>query len=87
MDGLHRKSGIPPENITELHGNTNVEICTKCHREFLRDFRVRTAQHVFDHKTGRYCDDSQCKGELIDTIINFKEVSQLQYSLIDLCLE
>lgn len=43
VDGLHRKSGIPPENISELHGNTNVEICTKCHREFLRDFRVRNS--------------------------------------------
>ena len=43
FDGLHRKSGIPPENIAELHGNTNLEICTKCQREFLRDFRVRNA--------------------------------------------
>jgi NAD-dependent SIR2 family protein deacetylase len=43
VDGLHRKSGIPPEKITELHGNTNIEICTKCHREFLRDTRVRNS--------------------------------------------
>ncbi|CDW73522.1 transcriptional sir2 family protein [Stylonychia lemnae] len=75
VDGLHRKSGIPPESISELHGNTNVEICTKCEREFLRDYRVRNAQQVHDHKTGRKCDDPTCRGDLIDTIINFKEVN------------
>lgn len=74
VDGLHRKSGIAPDMIAELHGNTNLEICTKCNREFLRDFRVRNAQEVHDHKTGRKCDDSLCGGELMDTIINFNEV-------------
>jgi NAD-dependent SIR2 family protein deacetylase len=28
VDGLHRKSGVLPENITELHGNTNLELCS-----------------------------------------------------------
>ena len=73
VDGLHRKSGIPPEAIAELHGNTNLELCTTCQREYLRDFRVRNAQGVFEHKTGRKCDDPACKGDLADTIINFKE--------------
>jgi NAD-dependent SIR2 family protein deacetylase len=73
VDGLHRKSGISPENLSELHGNTNVEICTRCSREYLRDYRVRNAQKVHNHKTGRLCDDHTCRGELIDTIINFNE--------------
>ena len=30
VDGLHRKSWIPAEKISELHGNTFLEICTKC---------------------------------------------------------
>jgi NAD-dependent SIR2 family protein deacetylase len=60
VDGLHRKSGIDPDNIAELHGNTNVELCSRCHRQFLRDGRVRNAQTVHDHKTGRKCDDPLC---------------------------
>lgn len=39
----------------------------------MRDFRVRNAQKVHDHKTGRKCDNSGCKGPLKDTIINFNE--------------
>jgi NAD-dependent SIR2 family protein deacetylase len=73
VDGLHRKSGILPEKIAELHGNTNKEICQKCKKEYMRDFGVRNAQEVYDHNTGRFCDDLTCKGLLMDSIINFKE--------------
>lgn len=72
-DGLHRRSGIPAENLSEVHGNTNLEVCTKCKKEYMRDFRVRNAQHVHEHKTGRKCDDPSCRGALKDTIINFNE--------------
>ncbi len=69
-DGLHRRSGFPPEKLAELHGNTNLEICNKCSKNYLRDYRVRTAQKVHEHKTGRKC---QCGGDLEDSIINFGE--------------
>jgi NAD-dependent SIR2 family protein deacetylase len=49
IDGLHRKSGIPKDNISEVHGNTNLEICTKCGTDYLRDFRVRMAQKTKEH--------------------------------------
>jgi NAD-dependent SIR2 family protein deacetylase len=71
VDGLHRRSGINPAQLAEVHGNTNVEKCTKCGMEYLRDFRVREAQNVHDHKTSRFCDNPKCKGQLIDSIINF----------------
>lgn len=73
VDGLHRKSGVPATQIAALHGNTNLEKCLKCERTYMRDYRVRTASEVHEHKTGRYCDNLTCKGELIDSIINFKE--------------
>lgn len=73
MDGLHRKSGVPPELTSELHGNTNLEICQKCKKHYLRDFRVRTALKTHDHATGRKCDNKTCNGNLRDSIINFGE--------------
>ena len=73
VDGLHRKSGIPPEKLAELHGNTNLEVCKRCNKEYMRDFRVRTNTKVHSHETGRKCDDSKCRGDLCDTIINFGE--------------
>jgi len=42
-DGLHRRSGIPTDKLSELHGNTNLEVCITCHKEYMRDFRVRNA--------------------------------------------
>ena len=73
LDGLHRKSGIPAANISELHGNSNLEVCIKCKRGYMRDFRVRTAQTTKEHKTGRKCDNKSCGGDLKDTVINFGE--------------
>lgn len=52
-DGLHRKSGVPADKMSELHGNTNLEKCTDCGKKYLRDFRTRNAQSVHDHNTGR----------------------------------
>jgi hypothetical protein len=59
--------------MSELHGNINMEKCSSCDKKYLRDFRVRNAQKVHDHKTGRPCDDPECDGILEDTIINFGE--------------
>ena len=73
VDGLHRKSGIPADKIFELHGNTNLEVCEKCKKDYMRDFRVREAQKNKDHKTSRKCDKKECSGQLHDSIINFGE--------------
>ena len=73
VDGLHRKSGIPAHNLSELHGNTNLEICEDCGREYMRDHRVRVAKRCVEHRTGRKCENPGCNGHLKDTIINFGE--------------
>ncbi|XP_031565139.1 uncharacterized protein LOC116300405 [Actinia tenebrosa] len=72
-DGLHLRSGIPADQLAELHGNTNLEKCTKCGAKYLRDFRTRNAQGVHKHRTGRFCDNFMCRGHLVDSIINFGE--------------
>jgi len=73
VDGLHRRSGFPPDKLAELHGNTNIEQCQKCGKKYLRDYSTRNAKEVHDHRTGRFCEDPNCLGELHDTIINFSK--------------
>ncbi|KAI1706775.1 sir2 family domain-containing protein [Ditylenchus destructor] len=70
-DGLHRRSGFPPEKLAELHGNSNLERCRHCKKEYLRDFSTRSAPGVHDHQTTRKC--AVCGHWLHDTIINFSE--------------
>ncbi|KAI8951282.1 NAD-dependent deacetylase sirtuin-7 [Xylaria longipes] len=72
-DGLHRRSGILPNRISELHGNSNREYCQDCGKEYLRDFRAVSTyeKSIHDHRTGRQC--AICRGALLDTIINFGE--------------
>ncbi|KAI1631892.1 NAD-dependent deacetylase sirtuin-7 [Biscogniauxia mediterranea] len=72
-DGLHRKSGIPPDSISELHGNSNREHCRDCGKEYIRDFRAVASygKTVRDYRTGRKC--ALCGGALLDSVINFGE--------------
>jgi NAD-dependent SIR2 family protein deacetylase len=71
VDGLHRRSGLPADKLSELHGNSYLEICTKCGKEYLRSQTVGSGRR--DHLTGRRCDDESCRGNLRDSIINFEE--------------
>jgi NAD-dependent SIR2 family protein deacetylase len=73
VDGLHRKSGIPPTCLAELHGNVYVERCLTCQKDYLRDYETRTNSEVYRHETGNTCDNSSCGGDLADNIINFGE--------------
>ena len=73
VDGLHLKTGIPTDKISELHGNSNLEICQQCGKKYMRDFQVREAKDYHDHKTSRKCDNPKCAGDLQDSIINFNE--------------
>ncbi|KAJ6253651.1 nad-dependent protein deacetylase sirtuin-7 [Anaeramoeba flamelloides] len=70
-DGLHVKSGVPLDKISELHGNTNKESCKDCKKDYWRPYRCRNSKKCHDHRTGRLCDE--CGGELHDTIINYNE--------------
>mmetsp|Transcript_39 Transcript_39/g.37 ORF Transcript_39/g.37 Transcript_39/m.37 type:complete len:405 (-) Transcript_39:42-1256(-) len=69
VDGLHLRSGIPLQNLTELHGNIYKEHCKKCNENFYRTIDVTQSRN--DHLTGRKCE--KCKSPLYDTIINFGE--------------
>ena len=52
-DGLHRRSGIPVHQLSELHGNGTLEVCNKCSRGYIRDFRTMTKnKKKSDKRTG-----------------------------------
>jgi len=74
VDGLHRRSGIKSDQISELHGNCYKEYCSKCGKEYLRYFdTTKTVNQHWSHITGRTCENGECKGNLKDTIIHFGE--------------
>lgn len=97
-DGLHRRSGLPRSAVSELHGNSNLEYCIECGREYMRDYRtrgkdpaVRGGKGPLFHLTGRLC---SCGGKLRDSIVNFTEnlpdlplhTAQTHGAKADLCI-
>nr|CAB3266083.1 NAD-dependent protein deacetylase sirtuin-7 [Phallusia mammillata] len=70
-DGLHIRSGVSPDNISEIHGNMFTEICSECHKRFYRIFDVTEHTGLRRHMTSRCCD--VCGGKLKDTIVHFGE--------------
>lgn len=70
-DGLHRRSGLPASAISELHGNSNTEVCedAKCGRAYFRDGRCSRAVRSRDHFTGRLC--TACGSRLLEFTIDF----------------
>ena len=71
-DGLHRLSGIHTHNLSEVHGNMNIERCEVCGFEQLIDGCVKN-KLLKNHYTGRDCIQKGCKGKFRDTIIAFGE--------------
>ena len=93
VDGLHRLSGIHAHNLSDVHGNMNVERCEKCKFEQVKDGSVKNRE-LKNHYTGRTCPQAGCNGKMRDTIINFGEncdenvfdLAQQSHFAADLCL-
>lgn len=47
VDSLHLRSGVPRAQLAELHGNCFAERCTRCRREYVRDFQMETVRGVW----------------------------------------
>jgi len=82
-DGLHIRSGVPKEKLSEIHGNMYVERCANfdCTSEAcFRIFDVTEKTNFRRHKTGRKCrscgsQNSDQNSDLLDSIIHFGEIS------------
>lgn len=74
IDGLHLKSGISREYISELHGNMYVDECSKCKRQYVRKEATQT---VGKKTSGDICRGSPtlrpCRGGVLhDTILDWE---------------
>lgn len=60
VDGLHRRSGITADKLSELHGNSYIETCSCCTppMEFIRPFDVYSTQRQNPKFWARYVRDS-----------------------------
>lgn len=87
-DGLHRRSGVRPENLAELHGNGRLMRCLGCDR-------LRTRQEVgWDaarwgpgYRTQRPVPGqpaSECGGRLVSSVVNFGDpLPRREYELAE----
>lgn len=81
-DGLHRRSGIPKESLSEIHGNMYIEVCKSCKTLYTRTFDVTEKTGLRRHETGRKCHYCPPEtGKLIDTIVHFGEKGKLIHPL------
>ncbi|CAH8856912.1 unnamed protein product [Trichobilharzia szidati] len=55
VDGLHMRSGLKREKLSELHGNLFIEQCIACSHSVFRSFDVAETTSRSHHFTGRIC--------------------------------
>src|SRR3979490_9623 len=66
IDGLHQASGIPPEKVIELHGNTTYATCLDCGQRYeIADLRA-----IFN-KRGAVPPCSECLGHVKTATVSF----------------
>lgn len=68
VDGLHLRSGLPRDALSELHGNLFLDWCATCAKEFTRDSEATT---VGLRPTGRYC--PHCASQLTDKALDWDD--------------
>ncbi|KAL9261818.1 NAD-dependent protein deacetylase SRT1-like protein [Drosera capensis] len=75
VDGLHLRSGLPRDKLSELHGNSFMEKCPSCGLEYVRDFEVET---IGLKETSRRCCHVACGAKLRDTVLDWEDALPLK---------
>ncbi|PRP82010.1 hypothetical protein PROFUN_03647 [Planoprotostelium fungivorum] len=70
VDGLHLRSGLPVEAVSELHGNVFAEKCEDCERVYYRENDVDS---IGFQLTGKLCEDKECGGRLRDLLLDWDD--------------
>jgi mono-ADP-ribosyltransferase sirtuin 6 len=75
-DNLHRRSGIRPELLAELHGNGQLMRCTSCGRSYTRqESGWDTGRWGPAYRTQRQVPGqpvcAACNGRLVSSVVNF----------------
>jgi NAD-dependent deacetylase len=66
IDNLHQVSGIAPEDVVELHGNTTYAVCLDCAQRY----EVSWVRQKFD-AAGRHAPDCDCGGYIKTATVSF----------------
>ncbi|MHA1649628.1 MAG: SIR2 family NAD-dependent protein deacylase [Candidatus Helarchaeota archaeon] len=76
VDNLHLKSGIKPEKLAELHGNTTLMVCLQCNRKMTYeeagwDKRIWGPGYRTSPVHPQQPKCPYCGGRIISSIVNF----------------
>ena len=66
IDNLHQDSGIPPQDIVELHGNTTYATCLECHERY----ELAWVRERFE-RNGERAPDCACGGFIKTATVSF----------------
>ncbi|AXK80300.1 NAD-dependent deacetylase [Pseudolabrys taiwanensis] len=66
IDNLHQASGIAPQDVVELHGNTTYALCLECERRY----ELEWIKEQFD-ANGQHAPDCTCGGFIKTATVSF----------------
>lgn len=66
IDNLHQASGVPPQDVVELHGNTTYAHCLDCAERY----EVSWVKEKFD-ANGQHAPDCSCGGYIKTATVSF----------------